>query len=203
MRLLLALTALIFCGLIEGRLEAAPIGFEGVAPANGVQFLSPYTEGDYTFTSTGPNSLFIDSVSPNHMLGNLTDSLGFYNAGSTTIVLTGPAQFDLSSIDIGKGVLGVGDVDLTIVGNFFGGGSTSVTYSGVSSKTTFLPGFSNLVSAIFTTSSSVNSAYVMFDNVIVTASPAAVPEPASAAFLGLGSLALVVRRLRRRSSVVA
>jgi hypothetical protein len=31
----------------------------------------------------------------------------------------------------------------------------------------------------------------------------AVPEPASAAFLGLGSLALVVRRLRRRTSVVA
>jgi hypothetical protein len=32
---------------------------------------------------------------------------------------------------------------------------------------------------------------------------AAVPEPASAAFLGLGSLALVVRRLRRRNTVIA
>ena len=34
-------------------------------------------------------------------------------------------------------------------------------------------------------------------------SVAAVPEPASAVFLGIGSLAMVVRRLRRRTSVVA
>jgi hypothetical protein len=44
----------------------------------------------------------------------------------------------------------------------------------------------------------------ILDNIrIDTIAAAAVPEPTSAAFLGLGSLALVVRRLRRRSSVVA
>ena len=42
-----------------------------------------------------------------------------------------------------------------------------------------------------------------FDNFDFTINSTPVPEPASAAFLGLGSLALVVRRLRRRNSVVA
>lgn len=59
----------------------------------------------------------------------------------------------------------------------------------------------SVTSGVFSSTTDTNN-WFSFRN-ISTSTVAAVPEPASAAFLGLGSLALVVRRLRRRNTVIA
>jgi hypothetical protein len=200
MRLLVALTAFVCCGLSNGRLEAALIGFEGVAPASGFVHQTTYSEATYTFTSTGLTTLFVDKDSAINMDSHDSDSFALANPSFVT--LTGTAPFNVGFLRVGRQAGFLGLVDLTITGNFFGGGSASHVFTSIGAATTIDANFSNLVSAVFTTSSSLAPVY--FDNVNVTASaPAAVPEPASAAALCLGSLALVVRRLRRRSSVVA
>jgi hypothetical protein len=81
-------------------------------------------------------------------------------------------------------------------------GYSVVTQSGFSVGSPSVTVLADSISINFQGVTADDGASLSF-NVSSLAPPAAVPEPASAAFLGLGSLALVVRRLRRRSSVVA
>jgi hypothetical protein len=109
-------------------------------------------------------------------------------SGSGTISMSTATNFNFDSLDVYSLVGGT----LTVNGSNF------VFGAGV--HTPIAVGLLNVGGV--TISSSV--ANTILDNIqINTLAAAAVPEPASAAFLGLGSLALVVRRLRRRSSAVA
>ncbi len=119
-----------------------------------------------------------------------SDSL-LLNGADVTIKLVSGGAFNLEKIDA------FGSVG-TLVTNFgvFGAG---FDVNG-ETLTSVNPAFLNLTSITISSS----AVPVLLDNITFSVVvPAAVPEPASAAFLGLGSLALVVRRMRRRSSVAA
>jgi hypothetical protein len=105
------------------------------------------------------------------------------------ITMSAATNFNFVRLDVYSNSLVGGTLKVNGIDFGFGNGHTSIAV-----------GLLNLSGAII--SSSVG--FTALDNIeIDTLAAAAVPEPASAAFLGLGSLALVVRRLRRRSSVVA
>jgi hypothetical protein len=137
----------------------------------------------------------------------------FFGISNSTVTLTklGLApSFDLLKLNVGYLDIGYPSstpAGVTAVGTLSGGGGVvSHTFSSIPGGLTEFDlagfGFRNLSSVVFSTTLDGN--VVALDDIQVQyAAPAAVPEPTSAAFLGLGSLALVVRRLRRRTSVVA
>ena len=132
---------------------------------------------------------------------------GLISGATLTKTGPGPVAFNLISLKVGN-IPGssfppIGLISAT--GNFSGGGSISSTFDASGSGLALwnLSGFTNLASVVFSAAQANDT--LAIDDIFVDlfSAPAAVPEPASAVFLGLGSMALVVRRLRRRTSVVA
>jgi hypothetical protein len=178
--------------LMSGACFGTVITFEGFAPPGvvvNVNPLSPYTEAGFTFTPSNGNSAVFDSAATDKLLGGSTSWFGF--AGDNVITLTGPVPFDLDSALIGPISFGSGNVNLTITGNLFGGGTVSVTFSNLTTATSEVIGFHGLQSATF--SSSVNAG---LDNITVT------PEPTTCFLLVTGLVGVLgVRRWRRHASV--
>ncbi len=169
--------------------------------------ISTYTESGFVFTRTvggvmsinnGTGSPF-DPVTAGPFDANF---LNYQQPAVVTLTAVGDAAFDLSTLKFAGAV--VGNV-FQVIGNFNIGGPATQSFTTDGTLETFSPnfglGWTNLSSVVFSTP----DGQIGLDNlnVVLSSPPAAVPEPASAAFLGLGSLALVVRRLRRRTSVVA
>ena len=109
--------------------------------------------------------------------------------------------FNLLSLDYAEHDTNLSVGTITFTGNFVGGGSISkdVTTDGVFGfESATFAGFNNLSSVVFLT----NAEGFQLDNISVTA----VPEPSSAALLGLGLIsmgAVGVCELRRRKREAA
>ncbi len=173
-------------GLVSCNANAAVITFDGSIAT------TPLSFGDFTFSSTGgtAGTVAIASVPGATAPNNGTHAFAFLSGATVTVNYTGLGTFNLNSLDLGRS--GASATAFTIGGNPFGP-------FGTLTPTSFGATFSNLTSLVF--NASTDAAFDNFDYTINA--PSAVPEPASAAFLGLGSLALVVRRLRRRNTVIA
>lgn len=166
----------------------------------------PYNFGASYLTAQG---FTITSSSFNHTIFSTNLPSVFMDGGDRHFLANTGAIGE--TITISRDPLdGAFNLDSLVLGTYNGGTAAgfSIT-SGLLSQigsaaglSVSTPTFTNLFSVTIEWTSGDELA---IDDIILSdfVSPAAVPEPASAAFLGLGSLALVVRRLRRRSSVVA
>ncbi|MCX6123837.1 MAG: PEP-CTERM sorting domain-containing protein [Proteobacteria bacterium] len=185
-------------------------GTEAFVPVGG------YEEEGYKLAPSLTDSAGISNQNAVNGLTSTTTSnkVLFFGISNSTVTLTklGLApSFDLLKLNVGYLELGYPSLTpagVTAVGTLSGGGGVvSRTFSSIPGGLNEFDlagfGFTNLSSVVFSTTLPGN--VVALDDIQVQpfAAPAAVPEPTSAAFLGLGSLALVVRRLRRRTSVVA
>jgi hypothetical protein len=153
-------------------------------------------EGTFTFTALGgpPNTSGVTSFA--NVVGATTDAYFFFAANIITVNYVGApgATFNLTNLHLGSTVASANPPAFTI-----GGVAIPGTFSSLTSTAFSGAAFSNLTSLTF-----VATEDAAFDNFAFTINAAAaVPEPASTAFLGLGSFALVLRRVRRRTSVVA
>jgi hypothetical protein len=157
------------------------------------------TFGDFTFTATNSLAAGIDSSSA--VVGGNGSNAFVFNGGPLNVVTvnyTGTGTFTLVSLDLGRAITASAEPSFTITGS---GPGVNVSGPFLALTTTSFGGapFSNLSSLVISATQDA-----AFDNFKFTINaPAAVPEPASAAALCLGSLALVVRRMRRRNPVVA
>jgi hypothetical protein len=186
---------LIFSVVQISRLDAGIIQFE--APLGDLQANGNYVDQGFTFSVFAGSSLDagIDTVGVTTGGNDLSNVFTFLAGDTIKVDYAGPGTFTLVSLGIMKqNSAGLSNPLFTINGFDAANGAIS-TYV----DDNFGNNLVNVTSLFI--SSTQDAAFDKF--VFAINLPAAVPEPASAAFLGLGSLALVVRRLRRRTSVVA
>lgn len=167
--------------------------------------LSGYTSQGYTITPQGPSSqAFIVSPPASTMTGGIGNKFLTWAPG------TGPNSITISRSNPLDGTF---NLDRLLLGTLVDITPNSANYSITSSLPPIIgtangvnvltPSLMNLTSV---TINWLSGDSLAIDNIVLSdfiAGPAAVPEPATTAVLGLGSLAMVFRRLRRRTSVVA
>jgi hypothetical protein len=185
----------IFSVVQISRVDAGIIQFE--SPTGDLQLNGDYVDQGFTFSVVAGSSLDagIDTAAVTTGGNDSSNVFTFLATNTIKVDYAGPGTFTLVSLGIMKQTsAGVNNPLFTINGFDAANGAIS-TYV----DDNFGNNLVNVTSLLI--SSTQDAAFDKFDFTINL--PAAVPEPASAAFLGLGSLALVVRRLRRRTSVVA
>ena len=164
-----------------------------------------YEEDDYRVTPSDGTAYIVNpfdppfppNPSPTMSGGNSSNFLTWSATSGTSITITrlNPGTFNLDQLLLGTLNSGT-DAHYSITSGL----TTLVPDTAVTGSIS--PGFTNLNSV---TIHWLSGAALAIDNIVLTefVPPAAVPEPASAVALCFGSLALVVRRLRRRNPVVA
>ena len=191
-RLLLTSVGLFF-GLVD-LASAALITFE-TAPQGSLININPgfpYSEAGFTLTPANANSAVFGTQAASIFPGDPTGWFGF--AGDNLITLSGPAHFDVASFLAGRSSISVSQtIDLTVVGNIFGGGTLTATFSGLGAATLESLNWTNLSSLTFSSTSDAG-----LDNISVTA---ATPEPATVCLLGAGLAIIFVRRRQISVSV--
>jgi hypothetical protein len=171
--------------------EAAIITFEDFAPPRlsvNINPQVPYSEQGFTLTPSNSSSAVFNTANTFPTLpGDNTDWFGFNE--SNIITLTGPVPFDLESALMGPSTLAVGSVTFTITGQVVGGGLLSVRFNSLTTATSQVIGFRNLVNVAFSATDDAG-----LDNISLTA----VPEPA--AFLLVASAAMSFLSVRARGA---
>jgi hypothetical protein len=188
-----------------GQVQAGIITFESFANAGAdyVLYQSPFDVDGYRFTGNlfGNDYLIFKTGSP-HFAGST--ALAPYIGETHTFQRIDGLPFNLLSFDYSEHDTFSAAGTVTFTGNFVGGGSISkdVTTDGVFGfESATFAGFNNLSSVVFSYPGT-NGVYFQLDNISVTA----VPEPSSAALLGLGLIsmgAVGVPELRRRKREAA
>jgi hypothetical protein len=180
----------VFClaGALAIPSQAAVITFEGYAPAGSALNVSPgtpYSEAGYTLTPANANSAVYDVANSNFLVGGTSSTFAF--AGGNAITLTGPASFDLDSLELGPLNFAAGPIDITITGTVLGGGTLSTTFTGLTTASLQVIGFDNLTSVVFTSTDAAG-----IDNISLTDTP----EPGGMLLLsaGLAGVAFLGRR---------
>jgi hypothetical protein len=160
---------------------------------------TPYVESGYTFSVSG-GSANVNAAS----LQFADDFLVFTEPASITLTGTGLglSAFNLNFFNFGGTLAG----NFTVTGNKTGGGAFAPLV--LSADTTFKSasaiGWTDLSSVVFSTTSLGTGLKLGLDNVTVEAfTPAAVPEPATASILGLGTMIGAFCQYRRRKRAAA
>ncbi len=178
--------------------QAQTITFEGVAPEGDVVNVNPdapYREAGFTFTPLTDEAAVL-SASITTITGSDSDFLGFAGDNIITLTRTDGGVFDLTSVLIGPNGFSSGTTDFTIVGQLFGGGTISQTFTGLTTAQTATLNYTNLTSATF-----VGTDDSGIDDVTVSATAVAAPEPGSIALLltaGVPVVGIVRRRKANR-----
>lgn len=190
MKRLVLLAGLLGCLVADS--AATVITFEAFVSPGGsanVSDTTPYTESGYTLTPTNSESAVFSATAGPVFFGRSSDWFGFEE--TNTITLTGPEPFDLDSLWAGPSSIGAGTVTFTVVGNLFGGGTVSATFSDLTTATLLELGFTNLSSATFSATDDAG-----IDDITVNSG---IPEPTSVLLMATGLLAIGVLRHRRTS----
>ena len=119
--------------------HAVVLSFENFAPAGdriGINPSSPYDESGFRITPTinGASAVFDSAWTGLKMKGDSTDWFGFGGDNSLVLILTSPpsGRFNLNSLLVGPDNLGNQlNVNVTISGIQFGGGTLSSTFTGL------------------------------------------------------------------------
>ena len=193
--------------------SAGTITFGNVAPDTTINNFATYVENvdgfDYTFTPTSPLQTFL--VDQNLGANFASDFLAITDTVPTNVVtLTSTAgAFNLTSLYAGSGSASA--VDLLVTG-YIGAMPAftfplmpPVSFLGSDPATLLTLNWTNLSKVEFsTTATGVNS--IGLDDLVVTAfappGPTAVPEPATASLLGLGTMIGAFCQYRRRKRAV-
>lgn len=191
--------------------DSATISFAGLSqPGNGLVSVGgsvaasgfTLTSGDGAFDVWGASSANLPS------LNTADTSLFEFFAGATTTLTRGAGHFDLSSIDLAPVIAGgAATFTVTFTGTHPDNSIVSQTFTVSDSTPTLLTtfnfaGFTDLKRVTFQQGTNIgffmtqDTAY-QFDNVVASAVPTGVPEPASLAVLAAGGAMLTLLRRRR------
>lgn len=169
--------------------QTVTVTFEDLArPGTGYTSVGPvYTSQGYVFTDSG----FGGFVAAQTGSASFAGSTGLSGApgGVRTLRRSDGGVFALSSIDLSLFTNGDPDVPVTYMGTR--ADQSTVTQSVDVDEFGFeaypLTGFTDLTQVTF---GSVPAGRYQFDNVVLSAAPAAVPEPSTTTTLGLAALAV-------------
>jgi hypothetical protein len=160
-----------------------------------------YISSGYTITPSDGTAFIVnpaDGSNPTMTGGNGSNFLAWGATSPVSITIQRATAFNLDQLLLGT------LIDITPVSAGYSITSSQPAINGTAAGVSVLtPSLTNLTAV---TINWLSGDSLAIDNIVLSdfiAGPAAVPEPATAAFLGLGSLAMVFRRLRRRTSVVA
>jgi hypothetical protein len=167
-----------------------------------------YTQQGFTFSSDTLEVWQASSANLPGLSAANTSLFEFYADGDTTITAAGDAPFTLDSIDLAPLIAGgSGSFDVTFIGTYADSATVSQTFT-VNDGTppalqTFdFTDFTNVVKVSF--EQGTNSGFFVaqdtayqFDNVVVTASSTAVPEPRGLSLLAIGAAGLIGLFLKR------
>jgi hypothetical protein len=201
MRLTRCLLAAAALTLVAVSANATVITFEGYAASGSLVFVPPdYTESGFTLSYTSADGGANDKAavfgdSSVGMIGDSTANLAWNGSDGSFVTLTGPATFDLFSLDLGgyAGAPGNQHTNITLTGYLTAGGTLTMTFSNLLSQATQNVNWTGLDHVVFT-----GSYYGAMDNLVVSGG-SATPEPGSMLLLGAGTAALAL--LRRRKSL--
>jgi hypothetical protein len=199
MRIAPVLLATAALALMTVSANATVITFEGYVANGSLAFVPPaYTESGFTLSYAAADGGSNDKAavfgaSSAGMIGDSTASLGWNTSDGSSVTLTGPASFDLFSLDLGGYVGAPGDkhTNITLTGYLTAGGSQTITFSNLLSETTENVGWTGLDHVVFT-----GTYYGAMDNLVTSGGGNATPEPGTMLLVvaGAGALALVRRR---------
>ncbi|HVV43564.1 MAG TPA: hypothetical protein VHC72_00110 [Bryobacteraceae bacterium] len=124
--------------------HATVITFEGYAASGSLVFVPPdYTESGFTLSYTSADGGANDKAavfgpSSVGLIGVSTANLAWNGSDGSFVTLTGPATFDLFSLDLGgyTGAPGDQHTNITLTGYLAGGGTETMTFSSLLSQTT-------------------------------------------------------------------
>jgi hypothetical protein len=207
--------ALFALGLVAAGMSSAQAGLVTLdmsdVPAGTLVVLAPYqshgfalnsSSGGFDFNSPDTGNGASQALGSNEFYAG-ANALAAFAPATVTLTQIGGNPFSLLSIDLARNFALDPAPMVTFTGVLAGGGSVTESFSVTSSsppntfQTFAFAGFGDVTSVSWN-QSDVNQGVHQFTNVVLDASPASAPEPASLTLFSFGLVGLAGCRLRRR-----
>jgi hypothetical protein len=201
----LAAIAAVTIALLPLDATATTLNFSDLTSGSCHELGATVNSGGFHFSGAGDGLFLCNSGVVQSNQSNSTPAMVDANGlGVISLSQVGGASFSLQSFFAGSRTDGYGQATgIDIVGTQAGGGTISdvISFSGFQWNQYILPtSFTGLSSVTFTTTGPGRNNEFVFNDIVVNAAPAGVPEPAAMALLGVGLLGTGVMVRRRGQS---